>query len=1275
MNFNRIKSFIKSYIAVFKHLRTGILMIFAFYATNIFAQDMSPEPIKQDTLGFIQVSGFVEKNNKPLENTSIVVYKNNKKIVHLRTPPTGKFSLKLDYNKYYKVEITKMGMVTKKFEFDTQLPAGINKAAIFPFDFTIVLFPKYNYIDMSILDKPLAIIKYDKKYEDFFYDYNYAKTINDKVVYIQNKIEELTKEYAKDVDEGRQLYDKKDYRPALAKFERAHDIFPDEPFPIEKIALIKKILNEKKSKREIYNQIIADAESKVKADEYDDAIELLGQAMHVLPSEKYPAQRIKEIRKLIDQFARKEELYRQAIEKGELAANYNRYQEAIKSFTDASNLFPNRSYPKDKIAELNKIIGTQPENLASYSDNISKADKLFAEKNYKGAMQLYNLASKQQPDDKYSKGKISEISTISSNIARTDEEYNKALTEAAINFNIKNYEKAKTYFKMAANLKPQEKAPKSKLSQIDSLMTFAEDNEKQFNQLISDANDAYKTKNYTEAKKLYQKASDIKPYDIATKDKIIGLNTVIKQQADSKVKYDQAIKQAEKLYKSQNYDDAKQFYQAAGNILPEESYPLEQIVSINQSTNNNDGLQQNYKSIIEKADKLFKSANYEKALANYQLAQKIMPTEKHPQQQIDQINKLKLANLTTQDKYLKAINDGDKFLTDNKLQEATDAYNSALAFKPDEQYPKERIDLINKKLADLNNTDELYAQTITDGEQLLTDKKYQEAKNAFVKATKLKPTEKLPKEKIGEINKILNQILTQKSLYDKMVYNADRFFYSKDFINSKSKYEEASLMFPDEQYPKDRLKEIEKLMAAKDYKEKAYTFSIKMGDSLLAKQLYTDALTYYKQALDLKPTEIYPNNKILEIYKFTSDTKTKEELYSRTLAEADRKFNAKDYDRAIDMYKSALTIKPDEKYPNEQLVKINSILSENTKIETQYAKLLSDADRYLKDKDFINAKIAFKDALDIKPDEQYPKEKISEIEKIILNEKNKVEMYWKIIEDADEDMDLQEYKKAKDLYLEASTILSGDEYTKYPKEKIDEINKIFLTKQTINESYNKMLLVADRVLSSKDYERAKELYQRASEIKPEEKYPKDKLTEIEKIIKGFEAHKQLYSSTILKADDLYELKQYKEARDLYKKARELYPIQKYPNLRIAEINDLLRAEEYAKAIGDINKELIEKRTEKKFTFTPITDKKGNNYVLIEAKNLSHKPYKVLVYYGKDDERSGGLVFDAKEHDKVEKYVVRVGAQENWFKRQNNWISIQPLGGDLEVYSIQILQGN
>jgi tetratricopeptide (TPR) repeat protein len=854
-----------------KSIKTILFFLLIINSISIFAQFVSPGVIRVDSIGYINVTGYIEKNRKPLENASIIVYESNKKVANIRTSQDGKFSLKLEFNKYFKVEITKKDLVTKKFAFDTYLPVNVDNHVLYSFDFNIVLFPRYDYIDMKVLDNPLAIIKYQNKYNDFFYDYNYAKSINDKVIDLQKKVEALIKEYSKSVDEGRRLFDSEEYKESLTKFLRAHDIYPDELYPIEQIALLNNILNKEKIRKESYNQLIAKAEENVNIKKYENAIDLLGQALQVIPTEKYPVQRIKEIRKLMEKLAMQEEKYKQTIEKADNSYSNKLYQDASNSYTEASNLFPDRSYPKDKIAEINKII-SRMNNEA-----------------------LYNIALKE----------------------------------------------------------------------------------------------------------------------------------------------------------------------------------------------------------------------------------------------------------------------GDQLLNESKYKEAIIAYNKALSYKPDMKYPKERIDFINKKLSEQTYIENEYNKLIKEADNLLKVQDYEKAKNAYIEATKLKPSE---------------------------------------------------------QYPKDKIQEIDKIFA---------------------------------------------------------DAKLNQELYNKAIAVADENFANKEYEKALESYQNALTYKPGEKYPEEQISKINDIIGLKTKRESVYSNMITNADKLFDNKEYSKAKIIYEDALTIKPDAKYPKERISNIDKLLAQEENKLQTYWKLLDKADESMDMQEWGKAKDLYLEASEIQPNDNYS---QNKVAELNRIIESTQTQEELYNKLIVSADLASTTKDYERAIELYRKAAEIKPEEKYPKKKLKEIEDFVKGLEAYREYYNSTILKADELFDLQNYNEAREMYKKAHEIISIEKYPKQRIAEINKILQAEEYLKAIGEINNELIERLTEKKFTYNPVTNKQTSDYIEIEARNLSDKPYKILVFYGKDDERSGGFELNAKKQDKVEKYLIRLGAQDNWLKLRNNWISIQPIGGDLEVKSIQIFRG-
>src|SRR3990172_65942 len=58
-------------------------------------------------------------------------------------------------------------------------------------------------------------------------------------------------------------------------------------------------------------------------------------------------------------------------------------------------------------------------------------------------------------------------------------------------------------------------------------------------------------------------------------------------------------------------------------------------------------------------------------------------------------------------------------------------------------------------------------------------------------------------------------------------------------------------------------------------------------------------------------------------------------------------------------------------------------------LETKYNKAIQTADDYFKNKDFVNAKTFYENALKLKEDEKYPKDKIMLCEKLIADKLKK----------------------------------------------------------------------------------------------------------------------------------------------------------------------------------------------------------------------------------------------------------------------------------------------
>lgn len=102
--------------------------------------------------------------------------------------------------------------------------------------------------------------------------------------------------------------------------------------------------------------------------------------------------------------------------------------------------------------------------------------------------------------------------------------------------------------------------------------------------------------------------------------------------------------------------------------------------------------------------------------------------------------------------------------------------------------------------------------------------------------------------------------------------------------------------------------------------------------------------------------------------------------YNKAVSTADSLFNNQNYDEAKTHYLKALELKKDETYPTGQITKIDELKAK--KIDFNYSAKIEQADAFLANKEYNNAKRAYVDAGNIKPSEAYPKAKIREIEEI-----------------------------------------------------------------------------------------------------------------------------------------------------------------------------------------------------------------------------------------------------------------------------------------------------
>src|SRR5690606_24974363 len=86
----------------------------------------------------------------------------------------------------------------------------------------------------------------------------------------------------------------------------------------------------------------------------------------------------------------------------------------------------------------------------------------------------------------------------------------------------------------------------------------------------------------------------------------------------------------------------------------------------------------------------------------------------------------------------------------------------------------------------------------------------------------------------------------------------------------------------------------------------------------------------YQEALGVKPNESHPAGQIVKIDEILKKQQADEEAakkleedYKKLIADADAAFNAKNWDGSITKYEEALKLKPNEKYPKDQIALAN----------------------------------------------------------------------------------------------------------------------------------------------------------------------------------------------------------------------------------------------------------------------------------------------------------------------------------------------------------------
>ncbi|HEX4887606.1 MAG TPA: hypothetical protein VFV37_06120 [Luteibaculaceae bacterium] len=1064
----------------------------------------------------VYVYGYVKDDNTGLKLADVKVnlIQDGKPTSSNTTTTTGKFEIDLSFEHDYELHFVKAGYVEKFIKIDTRNVPKDNQVGGFGFDVDISLFATIEGVNFDLFKQPVGIAKYSAAVGEITFDYEYTKAF-------LAKIEELKRSY-------------------LKKRKEEEDRLKAEQLAADQARL----------KQQQFETLVKEGDQQMAASSYNNAIFKYADALNLLPGTKYVEDKLAAAKKALDEqnlLKEKEQRYKESIAAADKAFLDKNYKAAIDQYNAALNHKPNEAYPKTRIQDAKTALDELAKKEATektYKQAIARADSLFAKQLFTESIKSYEQALVAKPGETYPQQRITDAKLKLDEISKQkalDERFTAAMNNGNTALTEKRYTDAITFFKEASGIKPEETLPKKKILEAQGYLDAAEKERQQqlaFDNAIKQGDERLSKDEFQAAIDLFNQALTIKPNDALAKAKL----------AESQKKLAQAKQQAE--------------------------------------------LDQNYTAAITQGEKDLSAKNYTAALANYNRAAALKPNEQLPKDKIGQLNSLiaedqKKADL--EKRYQASMAKAQTAQTAGQLLAAKAAFEEALNAKPKDPDAETKLAAVVALISEKEQKDKLeasYKQEIQRADSLFKAAQFENSIAGYQKALDLKPAETYPANKINEARGKLSELAEnqrKKEQYNKAIAEADGYFGQAKYKDAIASYKTAGFLIPTETYPKTKIAEAEAKLAEiakKEQADKQYADLINKADSLFTAKKWDEALAGYQLASSVKPAEQYPKDQVIKVKEqlnALAQQKAIEEQYSSLIAKADASMKTKSWDAAEKSYQQAAGIKPTEKYPKDQLDLIASERAAEArakKLADDYTNAVNKADSAFNKADYSNAIGMYEKAAEIKPEATYPKERIKAAEAKIAELKKKAELddqFQALVQKGDGQMENNTFEAAIQSFTEALALKPTDAGAKAKLNDAKAKQQAFIKNAAQNAKYDSLMASGSAQLDLKQYEVALKSFTQASGIKPTEQLPKDKIQEINAILKSIadeKANLGKYNTAIQKADSLFGKSNWTASIKAYENAAVIRPSETYPSQQIALANDKLKDEAAKKAKDD-----------------------------------------------------------------------------------------------------------
>jgi hypothetical protein len=892
-------------------------------------------------MGFTQSNEFIITGKFKVDGGSnndaqIILEKDGRKVKTLEGE--ARFELGLDFQAIYIVSFVKEGFVTKKLRFDTHVAEERIEYGFEPFEFMIEIFGQFDDVSVVVFNQPVGKIAYSDLIDEFDYDTDYTKSIQTQIAEVMEQVEEKKEEKeTKLIEEQKKLEAQEKQiasltsaaekslnsdkpEEALQKLEEAAKI-KDTPEINKKIEETKKKIEQKaqeQEKKQQFDGILAEAETAKLNGDLLGAKRLYEQANGLMEGDPKVSESLGQINKQIADQERNEEQFK-ALEGDALAAKQNGdLAGAIEKAEAALKIKPDSELEK-LVADLKGKLEEEKAEKAAKAEKEKELEALMAEaskqrdnRNLSEALATLESANAISPSPKI-QGLIDEIKKEKLDLesaekaaAEQKEKVENLLDQAKGSLEQGDLETARLKAQEAEALSPN--VAKEVLTSIAkkeeeqaSELAKVEEQKKEYEELVSKANQALEAGDFIEASKGFNNALEIKPDgDSAIK----GLKAIeeqkaaaelaeaqkLKEEEDKKAKIEELIASADASLAHGDLDGAKNAYAAAGELSEDKRIEkglgaVEKAIELKRQEESSAAeIKQRFDDAMSEGSLALSEERLVDARKAFENANRIMESPEaiakleEVSAKENEIAALKLAEeeRLEAEKLAKEETDAAEKLRSEAEAEAKRLEEEVLAEKKKQEEEAEAERLKNEEAALKAEEKEAIENEKAEAERIKAENEAEEERlkaeeleaiaREKAEAERSEADEKAKREESEAINR--QEELNAKSQeqkqeqYLQLISKADKAFDKSELETAATLYEQALEINPNEAYPKERLDGLTRTLAELGEKEKSEKMKaeledrisqlIEEGDALSNEDKLDMALSKYQDAFNLK---------------------------------------------------------------------------------------------------------------------------------------------------------------------------------------------------------------------------------------------------------------------------------------------------------------------------------------------------------------------------------------------------------------------------------------